>query len=75
MLGPDDFGKSRKERAKKLAKDLAPEVARQIEKILESNNDEEAMKKIERRFGSDISNRLKMNSSSRKSSKSEEPKQ
>ncbi|TFF96794.1 hypothetical protein EU546_00655 [Candidatus Thorarchaeota archaeon] len=59
MLGPDDFGKSKKERAKKLAKDLAPEVARQIEKILESNDDEEAMRKIERRFGSDITKKLR----------------
>lgn len=72
ILGPDDFDKSKKERTKKLAKDLAPEVARQVEKILEANDGEEAMKKIERRFGSKITNKLRSDADSSEQSRSDE---
>lgn len=72
ILGPDDFGKSKKERTKKLAKDLAPQVARQIEKILEANDEEEAMKKIERQFGSNITTKLRADADNSEQSRSDE---
>ncbi len=35
LLGPDDFGLSRKERAKRLAKDLSPAVQKEIDRLLD----------------------------------------
>ena len=39
MLGPDDFDLSRKERKKKLAKDLSPAVQKEIERWLDREDD------------------------------------
>jgi len=46
LLGPDDFGLGRKGRAKKLAKDLSPEVQKQIERWLDEMDDAEAFDRI-----------------------------
>lgn len=46
LLGPDDFDLDRKGRKKKLAKDLAPSVAKEIEKWLDREDDPEAFKKV-----------------------------
>lgn len=73
ILGPDDFGKSKKKRAKKLAEDFAPEVAKQIEKILDANDEEKAMKKIERRFGSNITRKLRADADNSERSRYDEP--
>ncbi len=35
LLGPDDFELSRKERAKKLAKDLSPAIQKEIDRLLD----------------------------------------
>ena len=51
MLGPDDFDLTRKERAKKLSKDLSPEVQKQIERWLDHLDDAEAFKRISERVG------------------------
>ncbi|MFW9917988.1 MAG: hypothetical protein ACFFED_00145 [Candidatus Thorarchaeota archaeon] len=40
LLGPDDFDLSKKERKKKLAKDLSPEVYKQIERWLDRDDAE-----------------------------------
>ncbi len=39
LLGPDDFDLSKKERKKKLAKDLSPEAYKQIEKWLDRDDE------------------------------------
>ncbi|MFW9955941.1 MAG: hypothetical protein ACFFD3_15440 [Candidatus Thorarchaeota archaeon] len=46
LLGPDDFDLSKKERKKKLARDLSPEVYKQIEKWLDREDDPEAIRKL-----------------------------
>jgi uncharacterized damage-inducible protein DinB len=51
LLGPDDFDLSRKERTKKLAKDLSPAVRKSIEDWLERLDDDEAFKKISKILG------------------------
>ena len=53
LLGPDDFDKTRKERAKKLAKDLPPEVQKDIDHWLEHPDDAEAFRRISERVGPD----------------------
>ncbi|NHJ13945.1 MAG: hypothetical protein EAX95_09720 [Candidatus Thorarchaeota archaeon] len=58
LLGPDDFDLGRKERKKKLAKDLAPEVYRQIERWLELEDDREALRRISELVGPEEANRL-----------------
>ncbi|NHI84135.1 MAG: hypothetical protein EAX81_07515 [Candidatus Thorarchaeota archaeon] len=58
LLGPDDFDLGRKERKKKLAKDLAPEVCRQIERWLELEDDKEALHRISELVGPEEANRL-----------------
>ncbi len=46
LLGPDDFELSNKDRKKKLAKDLSPEVAKQIEKWLDRSDDPETLSRL-----------------------------
>ncbi len=46
LLGPDDFWLGRKGRAKKLAKDLSPEIQKQIERWLDEMDDTEALDRI-----------------------------
>ena len=46
LLGPDDFGLDRKGRKKKLAKDLSPELPKDIDKGLDRADDPEAFKRI-----------------------------
>ncbi len=51
LLGPDDFDLTRKERAKKLAKDLSPAVQRSIEQWLDHLDDDEALRRISELVG------------------------
>jgi hypothetical protein len=46
LLGPDDFDLSEKERRKKLARDLSPGVRKQVEKLLEQEDDSDAVRKL-----------------------------
>jgi len=46
LLGPDDFDLSEKERRKKLARDLSPAVRKQVEKLLEREDDPDAIRKL-----------------------------
>lgn len=46
LLGPDDFDLTKKERKKKLAKDLSPAVYKQIEKWLDKEDDPEALQRL-----------------------------
>jgi hypothetical protein len=46
LLGPDDFELSNKDRKKKLAKDLSPEVAKQIEKWLDRSEDPDTLSRL-----------------------------
>lgn len=46
LLGPDDFDLSEKERRKKLARDLSPAVRKRVEKLLEREDDPDAIRKL-----------------------------
>jgi hypothetical protein len=58
MLGPDDFDLGRKERKKKLAQDLSPAVAKEIEKWLEKTDGSLALEKIAELVGPEEAARL-----------------
>jgi len=57
LLGPDDFDLSKKDRKKKLAKDLSPEAYKQIEKWLD-REDEESIQNITDLVGPEEAKRL-----------------
>ncbi|MHA3962980.1 MAG: hypothetical protein AM325_005520 [Candidatus Thorarchaeota archaeon SMTZ1-45] len=58
LLGPDDFDLDRKDRKKKLAKDLAPSVAKEIEKWLDREDDPEAFRRVSEIVGPEEAARL-----------------
>ena len=58
LLGPDDFNLDKKERKKKLAKDLSPSVAKEIERWLDREEDPEAFKRISELAGEDEARQL-----------------
>lgn len=58
LLGPDDFDLDRKGRKKKLAKDLSPAVAKEIEKWLDREDDPESFRKLSDLVGPDEAARL-----------------
>ncbi len=58
LLGPDDFDLDRKGRKKKLAKDLSPAVAKEIEKWLDKHDDPEAFKRVAELVGPEEAKRL-----------------
>ena len=58
LLGPDDFDLDRKGRKKKLAKDLAPSVAKEIEKWLDREDDPRAFQKVSELVGPEEATRL-----------------
>jgi len=58
LLGPDDFDLDRKGRKKKLAKDLAPSVAKEIEKWLDREDDPEAFRRVSELVGPQEAARL-----------------
>jgi hypothetical protein len=58
LLGPDDFDLDRKGRKKKLAKDLAPSVAKEIERWLDKEDDPEAFKRVSELVGPEEATRL-----------------
>jgi chromatin segregation and condensation protein Rec8/ScpA/Scc1 (kleisin family) len=58
LLGPDDFDLSGKDRKKKLAKDLSPSVAKEIERWLEREDDSEAFRKVSELVGPEEATRL-----------------
>ncbi|MHA2378781.1 MAG: hypothetical protein ACXADS_05870 [Candidatus Thorarchaeota archaeon] len=66
LLGPEDFGKGRKGRLKKHAKDLSPEVRREIDKWLDELDESEALKKISSLVGPEEARRLLRNRRGRK---------
>ncbi|MHA1904075.1 MAG: hypothetical protein ACXADL_10470 [Candidatus Thorarchaeota archaeon] len=53
LLGPDDFGLGKKGRKKKLAKDLAPQIQREIEKWLDEMDEHAAFERISDLVGSE----------------------
>jgi hypothetical protein len=58
LLGPDDFDLDRKGRKKKLAKDLSPSVAKEIEKWLDNEDDTEAFRRVSELVGPEEAARL-----------------
>ena len=58
LLGPDDFDLSKKERKKKLAKDLSPEVAKQIERWLDLDDEKVAFDRLSELVGPEEATRL-----------------
>ena len=58
LLGPDDFDLDGKGRKKKLAKDLSPSVAREIEKWLDKEDDPEAFRRVSELVGPEEAARL-----------------
>ncbi|MFW9849659.1 MAG: hypothetical protein ACFFF4_10975 [Candidatus Thorarchaeota archaeon] len=58
LLGPDDFGLKKKDRKKKLAKDLSPEVYKQIEKWLDRDDDPDRLQRLTELVGPEEARRL-----------------
>ncbi|OLS29635.1 MAG: hypothetical protein ThorAB25_15320 [Candidatus Thorarchaeota archaeon AB_25] len=58
LLGPDDFDLDKKGRKKKLAKDLSPSVAKEIEKWLDREDDPEAFRRVSELVGPEEAARL-----------------
>jgi len=58
LLGPDDFDLDEKGRKKKLAKDLSPSVAKEIEKWLDKSDSPQAFEKIAELVGPEEATRL-----------------
>ena len=58
LLGPDDFDLDRKGRKKKLAKDLSPSVAKEVERWLDRIEDPEMFKRLSELVGPDEAKRL-----------------
>ena len=58
LLGPDDFDLDRKGRKKKLAKDLAPAIAKEIEKWLDREDDPESFRRVSELVGPEEASRL-----------------
>ncbi len=58
LLGPDDFNLDGKGRKKKLAKDLSPSVAKEIEKWLDKSDSPLAFEKIAELVGPEEARRL-----------------
>ncbi|MBN2229736.1 MAG: hypothetical protein JW779_09085 [Candidatus Thorarchaeota archaeon] len=58
LLGPDDFDLDRKGRKKKLAKDLSPSVAKEIERWLDKLEDPEAYRRISELVGPEEASRI-----------------
>ncbi len=58
LLGPDDFDLDRKGRKKKLAKDLSPSAAKEIERWLDRIDDPEMFKRLSELVGPDEARRL-----------------
>ncbi|TXT57023.1 MAG: hypothetical protein BAJATHORv1_20621 [Candidatus Thorarchaeota archaeon] len=52
LLGPDDFDLSEKERKKKLAKDLSPELRKYIDKWLDEMSEQQVIEKVSEIMGS-----------------------
>ena len=57
LLGPDDFDLDRKGRKKKLSKDLSPAVAKEIEKWLDKQDDQEAFRRVSELVGPEEASR------------------
>lgn len=51
MLGPDDFDLDGKGRKKKLAKDLSPEMQKQIEKWLDKMEEGDVLDRLSKLYG------------------------
>lgn len=58
LLGPDDFDLGKKGRKKKLAKDLSPAMAKEIEKWLDKQDDPEAFRRVSELVGHEEATRL-----------------
>jgi hypothetical protein len=58
LLGPDDFDLDPKSRKKKLAKDLSPSVAKEIEKWLDREDDPKAFRRVSELVGPEEAARL-----------------
>ncbi|MFX1261156.1 MAG: hypothetical protein ACFFAZ_03640 [Promethearchaeota archaeon] len=58
LLGPDDFDLDRKGRKKKLAKDLAPSIAKEVERWLDREDDPEAFRRVSELVGPEEATRL-----------------
>jgi len=58
LLGPDDFDLDKKSRKKKLAKDLSPSVAKEIERWLDREDEPEAFRRVSELVGPEEAARL-----------------
>lgn len=58
LLGPDDFDLDERSRKKKLAKDLSPAVAKEVERWLERERDPEAFRRVSELIGPEEASRL-----------------
>jgi len=60
LLGPDDFDLDRKGRKKKLAKDLTPSLAKEVERWLDRVDDPETFKRLSELVGPEEAKQLIM---------------
>ncbi|MBD3405442.1 MAG: hypothetical protein GF411_04805 [Candidatus Lokiarchaeota archaeon] len=52
LLGPDDFDLDKKERKKKLAKDLSPKMQKHIDKWIDEMDEQELVESVTELLGS-----------------------
>ncbi len=58
LLGPDDFGLGRRGRMRKLARDLSPELQREVDRLLDEFDEEEALSRLSKELGPAEAHRL-----------------
>ncbi len=73
LLGPDDFDLDRKGRKKKLAKDLSPDLFKQIDRWLDELDDRELIDRLSEMVGPEEAERLLFQARSRKKSRTKRP--
>ncbi|MGY5852362.1 MAG: hypothetical protein RTU92_02210 [Candidatus Thorarchaeota archaeon] len=73
LLGPDDFDLDKKGRRKKLAKDLSPDLFKQIDRWLDELDERELIDRLSEMVGPEEAERLLFQARRRKKSKLKRP--
>ncbi|MGY5876278.1 MAG: hypothetical protein RTU30_11075 [Candidatus Thorarchaeota archaeon] len=73
LLGPDDFDLDRKGRKKKLAKDLSPELFKQIDRWLDELDERELIDRLSEMVGPEEAQRLLFQARQRKKPRTKRP--
>ena len=73
LLGPDDFDLDRKGRRKKLAKDLSPELYKQIDRWLDELDEQDLIDRLSEMVGPEEAQRLLSQARQRKETRLKRP--